>query len=243
MDSFLEELAKHETFLTVSLAALAIIVFLIILFFISKIRYPENKKTSSYIGTRNYNGHAYYEPNKNQRTSGRGKDIVSNNQIPKSNQALYKSNSKNEHDLTQSSDNGWGEYAKNESEKLKREQALKNDNETVDEIFENDLSNESPAPVPVSIKYEYLEAANSGQFRKLLPSDEKCFFKTWVENGIRMFEFHGNVEKALANINAIFDDVCEIEGKKNGATQIENLDPGILTSQLKVDKPAKIKLK
>ena len=46
----------------------------------------------------------------------------------------------------------------------------------------------------------------------------------------------------LANINAIFDDVCEIEGKQNGATQIENIDPGELTNQLKVKTPAKIKL-
>jgi len=40
----------------------------------------------------------------------------------------------------------------------------------------------------------------------------------------------------------IFDDVCEIEGKQNGATQIYNVEPGILNSQLKVEKKAVIKL-
>ena len=91
-------------------------------------------------------------------------------------------------------------------------------------------------------EYKYLETANNGQFRKLLSADEKSFFRTWEENGTRKFEFHGNVDKALANINAIFDDVCEIEGKQNGATQIDNVEPGILNSQLKVEKKAVIKL-
>lgn len=101
---------------------------------------------------------------------------------------------------------------------------------------------EEPKHVLLTPKYEYLETANNGQFRKLLPSDGKCFFRTWEENGIRKFEFHKNVDKALANFNAIFDDVCEIEGKQNGATQIINVEPGILSSQLKVEKMAKIKL-
>ena len=91
-------------------------------------------------------------------------------------------------------------------------------------------------------EYKYLEEANGGQFRKLLSIEEKSFFRTWEENGIRKFEFSGNVENALANINAIFDDVCEIEGKQNGATQIDNVEPGILNSQLKVEKKALIKL-
>lgn len=115
-------------------------------------------------------------------------------------------------------------------------------NETTSIYF--DLTSDIPTAetAPITRKYEYLEPANNGQFRKLLPSDEKSFFRTWVEDGVRMFEFHGNVERALANINAIFDDVCEIEGKQNGATQIYNITPGTLTSKLEVDKPAKIRL-
>lgn len=109
---------------------------------------------------------------------------------------------------------------------------------------ENNLDSKDDKPMFIStpLRYEYLEAANSGQFRKLLPSDEKCFFRTWEENGIRRYEFHGNVDKALANINAIFDETCEIEGKQNGATNIINVEPGILDSKLKVETKAKIKM-
>lgn len=109
-------------------------------------------------------------------------------------------------------------------------------NETVSD------SSDERVTVTFTPKFEYLEAANGGQFRKLLPTDEKSFFRTWEENGIRKFEFHGSVEKALANINAIFDDVCEIEGKQSGATQIINVEPGVLSNQLIVETKAKIKL-
>ena len=78
---------------------------------------------------------------------------------------------------------------------------------------------------------------------RLLQSSEKCFFRTWEENGVRRFEFCGNVDKALANINAIFDDVCEIEGKRSGATYIENVSAGTLDSELRIITKAKIRLK
>lgn len=140
--------------------------------------------------------------------------------------------------------NSHEEYAKAEREKEKKNkvQQIINDDGTVTSQIDFDLSNDETTPDAPPTKYDFLEAANGGQFRKLLPSDEKSFFRTWEENGIRKFEFHGNVDKALANINAIFDDVCEIEGKQNGATQISNVEPGILNSQLKVEKRAKIKL-
>ncbi len=137
---------------------------------------------------------------------------------------------------------GYEDYIKREKEKKNVVQETTNDDGTTrsDIIFE--ISNDDTKSESISSKIEYLDAANGGQFRKLLPSDEKSFFRTWEENGIRKFEFHGNVDKALANINAIFDDVCEIEGKQNGATHISNIEPGILDSQLKVEKKAKIKL-
>ena len=94
----------------------------------------------------------------------------------------------------------------------------------------------------IESKYKYMQAAVEGRFLKLLPSEEKCFFRTWEEHGERKYEFYGNVNKALANINAIFDDVCEIEGKQNGATNIENLAPGILDENFKIIKKAIIKL-
>lgn len=136
----------------------------------------------------------------------------------------------------------WSNYAKKESGKGIYLKETRNDDGTIKSEIEFDDKTDEIVPIIMPPKYDYLEAANNGQFRKLLSSDEKCFFRTWEENGIRKFEFHGNIEKALANINAIFDDVCEIEGKQNGASNITNVEPGILDSKLKVEKPAKIKL-
>lgn len=134
------------------------------------------------------------------------------------------------------------DYAAKEREKDAYVKEIINEDGTVRSEVIYSQTEDKPISVSILPKYEYLETANNGQFRKLLPSDEKSFFRTWEENGTRKFEFHGNVDKALANINAIFDDVCEIEGKQNGATQIDNVDPGILNSQLKVEKKAVIKL-
>lgn len=96
--------------------------------------------------------------------------------------------------------------------------------------------------IEIDSKYKFMQAAVEGRFLKLFTTDEKCYFRTWKEHGERKYEFYGNVNKALANINAIFDDVCEIEGKQNGATNIENLTPGILDENLKIIKKAIIKL-
>ena len=78
------------------------------------------------------------------------------------------------------------------------------------------------------------------KFLKLFPNPEKCYFRTWEEGGARKFEFCGNVAKALANINAIFDDVCVIEGKRNEATDIENICAGRLDPELRITSKAKI---
>lgn len=91
--------------------------------------------------------------------------------------------------------------------------------------------------------YMYLQEANAGKFLNLMSSPEKCYFRTWEEGGARKYEFCGNVAKALANINAIFDDVCEIEGKRSGATDIENVSAGTLDSELRITRQAKIRLK
>ena len=94
-----------------------------------------------------------------------------------------------------------------------------------------------------SLTYNYLQEATGGKFLKLMPTSNKCFFRTWEKGGVRKYEFCGNVAKALANINAIFDDVCEIEGKRSGATDIENVSAGILDSELRITSKAKIRLK
>lgn len=151
-------------------------------------------------------------------------------------------NAKNESENTWQFNNGWDDFVKGEKGKGNHVQESTNDDGTTRSDIYFDVTSEGVDPVPDTPKIEYLEAANGGQFRKLLPSEEKCFFKTWEEKGIRKFEFHGNVEKTLANINAIFDDVCEIEGKQNGASIIINVEPGILDRNLKVEKKAKVKL-
>ncbi len=138
--------------------------------------------------------------------------------------------------------NNYREYIQGELEKGVYRESTNEDGTTKREII-FDANCEEPSPIPFKPKYEYLTTANDGKFLKLLPTDEKSFFRTWLANGIRMFEFHGNIDKALANFNAVFDDVCEIiEGKQNGATQIINDEPGTLDNNLKVEKPAKIKL-
>lgn len=93
------------------------------------------------------------------------------------------------------------------------------------------------------INYNYLQEANGGKFLRQFPTPDKCFFRTWEIDGTRKYEFCGNVAKALANINAIFDDVCEIEGKRHGATDIENVSAGTLDSELRITSKAKIRLK
>lgn len=111
-------------------------------------------------------------------------------------------------------------------------------------VIEFDLSQENDTPTTASqIHYQYLQEANAGKFMKILPSPEKCYFRTWENEGVRKYEFHGNVAKALANINAIFDDVCDIEGKRAGATDIENVSPGVLDVDLKIVNKAQIRLK
>lgn len=111
-------------------------------------------------------------------------------------------------------------------------------------VIEFDLPHENKQQGSTKqIQYQYLQDANDGRFLRLLSSQEKCFFRTWEEGGVRKYEFCGNVPKALANINAIFDDVCEIEGKRNGATDIENISAGTLDDELRITSRAKIKLK
>jgi len=110
------------------------------------------------------------------------------------------------------------------------------------ERTEIDFDTPNTVPTPATPKYEYLQGINNGKFIKIVPTGEKSYFRTWTEYGIRKFEFDGNVQNALANFNATFDKICEIEGKRNGATQILNSAPGILDNNLNVTTPAKIKL-
>ena len=130
--------------------------------------------------------------------------------------------------------NDW--YAKNKHFIEKQEQKST--------VIEFDISQEQKQQTSIThAQYQYLQEANDGKFMRLLSSPEKCYFRTWEEGGVRKYEFCGNVAKALANINAIFDDVCEIEGKRSGATDIENVSAGTLDSELRITRQAKIRLK
>lgn len=116
--------------------------------------------------------------------------------------------------------------------------------ESKSNVIEFDLSQDQKQQVSMSqVQYQYLQEANDGKFIRLLSSPEKCYFRTWEEGGVRKYEFCGNVAKALANINAIFDDVCDIEGKRSGATDIKNVSAGTLDSELRITCKAKIRLK
>lgn len=90
--------------------------------------------------------------------------------------------------------------------------------------------------------YNYLELSNKGKFLKLKVTNDKCYFRTWIDGNVRKYEFCGNTAKALANLNATFDDSCVIEGKQNGATEIINVEPGILSDDLTIKTKAIIRL-
>ena len=207
--------------------------------------FPENKRHSSYInknkGTIRPNTKRYedYRPSsKPQGSLEKEREDVYNNQPFRSELSFDEKN-----DLpNDKSENIILSKDLSENEKTSQIQQSLNVDGTVRTEIQFDSTIEDSAAIPFSPKFEYLETANNGRFRKLLPTNEKSFFRTWVENGTRFFEFYGNVEKALANINAIFDDVCEIEGKQNGATQIINEKPGVLDSHLSIEKKAIIKL-
>lgn len=104
----------------------------------------------------------------------------------------------------------------------------------------NSSKNDSETKVPR--EYRYLEPAIDGRFFKSKVSEEKASFRTWLEGDVWKFEFCGNFVNALANINAAFDDSCIIEGKQNGATEIINIEPGILSDDLTIKTKAKIRL-
>lgn len=229
----------------------AIIIIFLVVYFVSKIKEIEDKRNKdsqlSEHNAKNHNEDNYWRDEYNKVLKElsqykKGEKISSTKYNAHLSQVENKQNViiKNETEGTNQSYNDLADYARKEIEKGIYVKETTNGDGTVKSEIDFDLTNDEP--ITIHRKYEYLEAANGGQFRKLLPSDEKSFFRTWEENGVRRFEFHGNVDNALANFNAVFDDVCVIEGKQNGATQIINLEPGVLTSQLKVNTPAKIKL-
>ena len=233
-------------FLVIFLAALFLI---LVLMTIISFCLPDSTKHSSYINGKkkeikvNTKRHEYYDPKPiKEKNKGKEKDKVSDSLSFKSHSYDTKNNIPNEKLESTAASDSDSRIDSNENDPSSQIQNSLNDDGTVRTEINFVSPIDNCPPKQSSKKYEYLETANNGRFRKLLPTDEKSFFRTWIENGTRLFEFYGNVDKALANINAIFDDVCEIEGKRNGASQIINKKPGVLDSNLSIEKKAIIKL-
>lgn len=236
MGSKLQNILTSEDILFILSTIGAVMALFLLMHFLSR------QESSSYIGIDGKNRRN--KRNTRNTSNETNKTPSNNNPIEYSHQSVdkrtEKHSDKTEHISLSNDDHHI--FAQDKLQKQNQEHQKQNADGTVRTEILFDSNSENFSAAPLVPRYEYLDTANNGQFRKRLPSDEKSFFRTWLENGTRLFEFHGNVEKALANINAIFDDVCEIEGKQNGATQIHNVEPGILDSQLKIEKKAKIKL-
>ena len=91
-------------------------------------------------------------------------------------------------------------------------------------------------------EYEYLQEPYDGIFSRTYSKSKGCFFRCWKENGLIYFEFFGDEEVALGNLNAIFDGVCELQGSRVDAIKIENVKPGLLSEDLRVQQKAVIQL-
>lgn len=126
---------------------------------------------------------AYYEENKQLNALKRKMGI--SNQNVNSNHVDYKQNAYVEKKQERSPFDDLNDYLEKEKKKGYYVRQTTNDDGTVKSEIDFGLTNNEPAEVSIHLKYDYLEAANAGQFRKLLSSDEKCFFRTWEENGIR----------------------------------------------------------
>jgi vacuolar-type H+-ATPase subunit I/STV1 len=73
----------------------------------------------------------------------------------------------------------------------------------------------------------------SGHFFNMVSEDpEGCYFKLFDISGTSaQFEFCGNEAEAIANRDAIFDDVCEISGASHNSQNIRNDRPGNVSLQ------------
>lgn len=89
--------------------------------------------------------------------------------------------------------------------------------------------------------YKYLRTAINGAFQMLYDTEDKCYFRTWREKDCLLYEFYGIEEKAINNFDAVLVNTCEYSGDINTAKRIENIEPGILSSDLRIKKQAKIK--
>jgi hypothetical protein len=92
------------------------------------------------------------------------------------------------------------------------------------------------------VAYTYLISSGKGRFTQSFRGPDKCFFRMWKDDSVIKFEFSGNIDKALANLNAVFDDTCYLQGSQMNARDIVNITPGELDEKLNIKKKAVIKL-
>jgi len=79
---------------------------------------------------------------------------------------------------------------------------------------------------------KFLKTAPSGIFNNVFENSSGCYFKLFDSNGNEAkFEFSGNIEEAIANRNAIFDETSEPFDPPKDATKIVTVVPGSVVFQ------------
>lgn len=105
-------------------------------------------------------------------------------------------------------------------------------------VIHFDIKNESER-----VTYIYLKDAYKGKFSKKFAEPTGCYFRCWKKDGKLLYEFCGDQEKAIKNVNAYFDDVCILKGvNPYQANAIVNVEPGILDENLNVIEKAVVNL-
>jgi hypothetical protein len=96
------------------------------------------------------------------------------------------------------------------------------------------------------IQYLYLRTPDDeGCFAKVFNDNENAYYRLFDINGDNAkFEFCGNIARAIANKNAIFDIITQQEGDSTRARNIESISPGEVTrinGKWKVTRKAKVR--
>ncbi|MDR1897725.1 MAG: hypothetical protein LBR10_13135 [Prevotellaceae bacterium] len=142
-----------------------------------------------------------------------------NQQIKELNQQLQKKEKQ-----LQEKEKQLQEKEKQLQEKEKQLQELKTEN--------NSPEPESTGGTPEtdSQPQYFLTKKIGNSFHRISANPEDCFFRMLNNNGgCADFEFCGNVEYAIANKNAVFDEVCETSGYNRNVRHIKTEERGKVT--------------
>lgn len=110
----------------------------------------------------------------------------------------------------------------------------------------NSTQEKNQLPQTVSKIVKYLKTAKDGVFNNTYDTPAGCYYELFNINGNQAdFKFYGDSTEAIANKNAVFDNVCESSGISTTAKKVISDEPGILTSlsdgKWKVTQKAKIR--